>query len=65
MNDYRQIVLWLMEEGNEPLLKKLNGGVFRFYVDKDSEYYEEGSTMFEACEQATNLWIARELPESI
>lgn len=58
IHEYRNIVLWLMDEGYNPLCKKLAPDRHRFIIDSDRLVVADGATMFEACEEAVNAYLA-------
>lgn len=62
IHEYRQIVLWLMDEGCNPLSYPRSDGI-RFYVNKAGNFWADGVHMFEACELAVNNWIDAGMPE--
>ena len=56
--DYRSIVLWLMDEGCEPYLGKRGKNLYRFHVNRAGNFWADAATAHEACEIAVNDWLA-------
>ena len=60
IEEYRDTVLWLMDNGNDPHCFQRPDGKYRFYVNKYGNDWADGENMMEACQAAIALWQSRE-----
>jgi len=63
IEDYRDTVLWLFEKGCEPSAYNRTDKIVRFHVTRAGNFWEDGESLFKACERAVNNWIEAGMPK--
>lgn len=63
IEDYRDVMLWLFDQGCTPCVHNRGEHVTRFHVNRYGNFWEDDESRLKACEKAVNSWIEAGMPK--